>query len=143
MWAYGQIHKDWCNSSHWKRIYFRGSSHNSRRPSREERMLSDTGITFAGHTITTVQLLLVGGLLLGLAAALLAMARSKRVSLQRTLVTDQIAVDLGRIASALEQIAGETTARRLMEERQKANVTLPPAVGEEKRPANSYSIFGM
>jgi hypothetical protein len=105
-------------------------------------MLSDTGITFAGHTITTVQLLLVGGLLLGLAAALLAMARSKRVSLQRTLVTDQIAVDLGRIASALEQIAGETTARRLMEERQKANVTLPPAVGEEKRPANSYSIFG-
>jgi hypothetical protein len=104
-------------------------------------MLSDTGITFAGHTITTMQLLLAGGLLLGVAAALLALARGKRVSLQRSVVTDSIAIDLGRIAAALEQLAAEATARRLMEEKQRAGAALSPVEGEEKHPV-SYSMFG-
>jgi hypothetical protein len=104
-------------------------------------MLSDTGITFAGHTITIMQLLSVGGLLLAVAAALLALARGRRVALQRSVVTDSITIDLGRIAAALEQIAAEATARRLTEEKQKASIAPPPVVDEGKYPV-SYSIFG-
>jgi hypothetical protein len=103
-------------------------------------MLSDPGITLAGHTITTMELLLAGLLLL-CAASILALARGKRVALQRSFVSDQLGADLERIASALEQLAGEATARRLMEEKQRASVTLPPVEGEEKHPV-SYSMFG-
>jgi hypothetical protein len=41
----------------------------------------------------------------------------------------------------VELLAGEAAARRIMEERQRSNVTLPPAVGEEKHPV-SFSMFG-
>jgi hypothetical protein len=105
-------------------------------------MLSETGITLAGHTITTIQLLVAGGVLLSF-AAVLASARRKRIALQRSVVTDEIAIQLGRIASAVEQLAGEAAARRIREEkeRQKASVTLPPVAGEEAHPI-SYSMFG-
>jgi hypothetical protein len=85
--------------------------------------------------------LLLAGLLLLCAASILALARGKRVALQRSFVSDQLGADLERIASALEQLAGEATARRLMEEKQRASVTLPPVEGEEKHPV-SYSMFG-
>ena len=103
-------------------------------------MLSDPGITFAGHTFTATQILITATILL-MAAVILALARGKRVALQRSVVTDEIAIDLGRIAAAVEQIASEATARRLLEERQRASVSLPPAEGEEKHPI-SYSMFG-
>jgi len=103
-------------------------------------MLSDPGITFAGHTFTTTQILITAAILL-MAAMILALARGKRVALQRSAMTDEIAIDLGRIAAAVEQIASEATARRLMEERQRASVSLPPVPDEEKHPI-SYSMFG-
>jgi len=103
-------------------------------------MLSDAGITFFGHTITTMQLWLAGSGLL-CAVLLIALARGKRIALGRSIVTDEIAIQLGRIAAAVEQLAGEAAARRIMEERQRTNVTLPPAVGEERNPI-SYSMFG-
>jgi len=103
-------------------------------------MLSDAGITLAGYTITTFRLLIAGGVLLGF-AILLAVARRKRIALQRSVVTDEIAIQLGRIATAVEQLAGEAAARRTMEERKLSNVTLPPTPGEEKLPV-SYSMFG-
>jgi hypothetical protein len=104
-------------------------------------MLSNPGITFAGYTISTFQLLLAGGLLLGTAALLLVFARGKRIALQRSVVTDEFAILLSRIADAVERQAQELAARRIMEEKQRTNVTLPPAAGEEKHPI-SYSMFG-
>ncbi|HET9803275.1 MAG TPA: hypothetical protein VFP96_08565 [Candidatus Acidoferrum sp.] len=101
-------------------------------------MLSDAGITLFGHTITTMQLLLVGAGLL-CAGLLLALLRAKHVALRRSIVTDEFAIQLGRIATAVEQLAGEAAARRVREE--KASVTLPPVAGEEKHPV-SYSMFG-
>jgi hypothetical protein len=105
-------------------------------------MLSDSGITLGGHTITIVQLLLVGAGLL-CAGLLLAMARVKRLALQRSAVTDEIAIQLGRIATGVEQLVNEAAARRMMEERHRMNTaaTLPPVPGEEKHPI-SYSMFG-
>lgn len=103
-------------------------------------MLSDAGITLAGHTITMAQLLLAGtGLLCFM--LLIALARGKRIALQRSVATDEIAIQLGRIAVAVEQLAGEAAARRIMEERKLSNVALPPAPGEERHPI-SYSMFG-
>lgn len=103
-------------------------------------MLSDAGITLFRHTITTMQLLLAGSGLL-CAVLLFVLARGKRIALGRSVVTDEIAIQLGRIAAAVEQLAGEAAARRIMEEKHRASVTLPPAVGEEKHPI-SYSMFG-
>ena len=103
-------------------------------------MLSDAGITLFGHTITTMQLLLVGAGLL-CAGLLLALLRAKHVALRRSIVTDEFAIQLGRIATAVEQLAGEAAARRMRENKMSANVTLPPVPGEEKHPV-SYSIFG-
>jgi len=105
-------------------------------------MLSDTGITLAGHTFTTMQLVVAGVLLLG-AAIVLAFGRAKRLALQRSAVTDEIAIQLGRIAGAVEQLVGEAAARRMMEEQRHraANATLPPVPGEERHPV-SYSMFG-
>jgi hypothetical protein len=88
-----------------------------------------------------MQLLLAGSGLLCF-VLLFVLARGKRIALRRSVVTDEIAIQLGRIAAAVEQLAGEAAARRVMEEnKQRANVTLPPAVGEEKHPI-SYSMFG-
>ena len=103
-------------------------------------MLSDAGITFFGFTITTMQLWLAGSALLCF-GLLVALARGKRIALRRSVVTDEVAIQLGRIAAAVEQLAGEAAALRILEERQKSNVTLPPAVGEERHPI-SYSMFG-
>lgn len=103
-------------------------------------MLSDVGITFFGYTITTMELYLAGAGLL-CAGLLLALARGKRIAMQRSVVTDEIAIQLGRIAAAVELLAGEAAARRTLEERLRANATLPPASGEEKHPI-SYSMFG-
>jgi len=104
-------------------------------------MLSEVGITFLGFTITTMQLWLAASALLCV-ALFVALARGKRIAMQRSVVTDEIAIQLGRIAAAVEQLAGEAAARRVMEEnKQRANVTLPPAVGEEKHTI-SYSMFG-
>src|SRR5260221_13563720 len=91
-------------------------------------MLLDAGITLFGFTITTMQLWLAGSALLCF-GLLVALARGKRIALRRSVVTDEIAIQLGRIASAGEQLAGEAAGLRILEERQKSNGTLPPAVG--------------
>jgi hypothetical protein len=104
-------------------------------------MLSDTGITFAGFTFSSSQLLIAGVALL-FVGLLLAMARGRRIALQRSIVTDDVANQLGRIAFALEQLANEASTRRIMEQNQRSNVTLPPAaIGEEPNSA-PFSIFG-
>jgi len=104
-------------------------------------MLSDPGITLAGHTITTFQLLLLGGVLLGAAALLLALARGKRVAVQRSVVTDELAIHLGRIADLLERLSDEVRAARVSRETRTPGISLPPRPGEEQHPI-SYSMFG-
>jgi hypothetical protein len=103
-------------------------------------MLSETGITLAGYTITTFQLLLAGGLLLGAAALLLAFARGKRIALQRSVVTDEIAIQLARIGDALERQTHEMASRRIAEMQRQADL---PALnsGQGAHPI-SYSMFG-
>jgi len=103
-------------------------------------MLSDAGVTFFGFTITTMQLWLAGSSVLCV-ALFVALARGKRIAVQRSVVTDEIAIHLGRIAAAVEQLAGEAAARRMLEERLRASVSLPPVAGEDKHPI-SYSMFG-
>jgi len=103
-------------------------------------MLSDPGITFAGYTISTFQLLLAGGLLLGAAALLLVFARGKRIALQRSVVTDEIAIQLGRIADAVERQTQELASRRIAETQRQTE--LPALNSNEGARPISYSMFG-
>ena len=136
------------------RLAPRGSEeHNTRsqphhtKPSREDGMLSDTGITIAGHTITSLQFLGAGALLLGVAALLLAFTRERRTSLKRSTVTDELAIHLGRIADALDRIANQPSERamwRASRQRAEASPSRPagPAVESPETHGVSYSMFG-
>lgn len=69
-------------------------------------MLSDAKFVLAGHAISSLDLLLGAALLLCIAAFLLAIARrNHRVSVHPSPVTDEIIIQLGRIADAVERIA--------------------------------------
>jgi hypothetical protein len=117
------------------------SSHKPRRPSREEKLLSDTVFHFAGFSFTTFQLLLAGALLLMAAALLLFTARGKRVALQRSVVTDELMVHLARIGDSLDQITSELRAASALKETQTPESLAPLKTGG---PAQSiaYSMFG-
>src|SRR5258708_19314171 len=102
-------------------------------------MLLDAGITFFGFTITTMQLWLAGSALLCF-GLLVALARGKRIALRRSVVTDEIAIQLGRIASAVAQLAGEAAALKLLEGRPKSTAALPPAVGCQPAPTSTFLL---
>ena len=102
-------------------------------------MLSYAGITLAGYTITTVQVLSGGVVLLGL-ALLLALVKAKRIALQRSVVTDEIAIQLGRIADTLDQLAGEARSRNMLQNARQTE--LPPLKTSEQERSISYSMFG-
>jgi hypothetical protein len=59
--------------------------------------------------VTSFQLLVAGGALLILAAVLLAVRRHTRVTLDRSMLTDELMIYLGRIADALEHQRTPTT----------------------------------
>ena len=117
-------------------------------------MLSDTGITIAGHTFTSLQFLGVGALLLGVAALLLAFSRERRTTLKRSIVTDELAIHMSRIADALDRIGNQQSERasdrasnrtRWQESRPKAEVL--PSIDAPAEPSPewhgvSYSMFG-
>jgi hypothetical protein len=113
-------------------------------------MLSDHGINIAGHTITGLQFLGVGALLLGIAALLLTFSRERRTTLKRSIVTDELAIHLGRIADALDRLANQTFDRasdraNWRESRPKADVLPPTDASAEASPEKhgvSYSMFG-
>ena len=104
-------------------------------------MLSDQAVRFAGFAFTSFQLLIAGALLLGAAALLLLLSGGKRVSVQRSAVTDELAIHLGRIGDALERLAEEVRAARVSKEMGPPGITVPPRPGEETHPI-SYSMFG-
>jgi hypothetical protein len=104
-------------------------------------MLSDSSLSIAGHTISSLELLIAGALLLCAAAFLLAVSRRNRVTLQRSAVSDEIAILLGRIADAAERMAdqpgGPSLAAAAGTDRAPAPVKLT-----ERSHAIPYSIFG-
>ena len=71
-------------------------------------MLSDAKFVIAGHPITSLDFLIAAALLLCAAAFLMAAARrNRRVSLHPSPVTDEIIIQLGRIAEAVERVASQ------------------------------------
>jgi len=67
-------------------------------------MYVEPGISIAGHVVTSLQLLIAGALLLCVAAILMGYRRDLKATLRQSGVTDRLAEDLGRIASALERL---------------------------------------
>jgi hypothetical protein len=87
------------------------------------------------------QLLVLGALLLGVAALLLALSRERRVSVKRSAATDELAVHMVRIAEALERIANLTTERaHLTSSRRQVKTETEGADDQAHRIA--YSMFG-
>ena len=87
------------------------------------------------------QLLVAGALLLGVATLLLALSRERRVSVKRSAMTDELAVQMGRIAEALERIANHTRERtRLTASGRQIRTETERADEEAHRIA--YSMFG-
>ncbi len=91
--------------------------------------------------VTAFQLLIAGALFLGVAAILMALAREQRISLKRSVVSDELAINIGRIADALDRIASQT--------RERSHLTNPPNAensGAERASGKAhhiaYSMFG-
>jgi membrane protein implicated in regulation of membrane protease activity len=113
-------------------------------------MFTEPGITIAGHVFTSFQLLITGALLLCAAAILMGYRRDLKATLRQSAVTDRLAEDLGRIASALERIANQPADFSIREAaRRSAERIGTPADGvPEAEPASeearrvAYSIFG-
>jgi hypothetical protein len=115
-------------------------------------MLSDS-ITFAGHAITTFQLLGLGALLLGVAAFLMAFARERKTSLKRSDVTNELTIEMSRIAQALERIADQGASRMMNRAAEEAATARASATvsAEDEHPRQetppaprriAYSMFG-
>ncbi|HEX8872813.1 MAG TPA: hypothetical protein VF758_08610 [Candidatus Acidoferrum sp.] len=60
----------------------------------------------AGGALTSNQMLILGGVLLLFAAILLGMRRRTRITLESSLVSEELMIYLARIATALEHPAG-------------------------------------
>jgi uncharacterized protein (DUF58 family) len=107
-------------------------------------MLSATVLASPAIALTNLsgfQFLVAGALLLGVAALLLALSRERRVSVKRSAMTDELAVQMGRIADALERIASYTSERaRLASSRRQTRTETEKADEEAHRIA--YSMFG-
>ena len=103
-------------------------------------MLSDSSFVIAGHSISSFQLLLAAALLLCAAAFLLAVARKSRVTIQRSVVTDEFAVHLGRIADAAERIANQPVANVMAAASGTDRQPAPPKLTERSHTI-PYSIF--
>ncbi len=107
-------------------------------------MLLNAALAFPGMTLSNItgfQLLVAGGLLLGVAAFLLALSRERRVSVKRSVVTDELAVHTGRIADALERIANQTNESAHLAASRKREQPEPERASEEAHHI-AYSMFG-
>jgi hypothetical protein len=108
----------------------------------KQMQLLNTGLAGLGvalSNLTAFQLLIAGGLLLGVAALLLALGRERRVSVKPSAVTEELAVHMGRIANALENLADPL--------RDRSHFTDLRERGGPEKPTEdahhvSYSIFG-
>jgi len=91
--------------------------------------------------VTAFQLLIAGGLLLAVAALLLALGRVRRVSVKPSPVTEELAIHMGRIANALENLANPLRDRSHFTDSHERPPVLPEKTTEDTRHV-AYSIFG-
>ena len=112
-------------------------------PSREDTLLSDHVITIAGrsfpitsHDMFTAGVLLAIGLLLWIA---LYFSRKRIVLLETSRGTDQITIELSRIADALERIANRRADRAIASATRDSHTQPPP---QTESHGVAYSMFG-
>jgi hypothetical protein len=99
---------------------------------------------------SSVQMLVAGGALLFVAGLLLGLRRKNRVTLQRSLFTDELMIYLSRIADAVERHADRPSAhqieemieRRIAEQQRNAEATATAAGATPKARAMPFSMFG-
>ena len=96
------------------------------------------------ESLSSFQLLMAGAVLLGVAAFLLAYAHGRRVALQRTVVTEDWALQLTRIANALERIAAWPADGLIAETPRRHSVPIEDAAPppEVKEHSILNSMFG-
>src|SRR5260221_903652 len=120
--------------------------HTGRRPidPREEPLFSDHVITIAGRsiTITSHEVFMTGvSVVIGLVFwAALYFSRKQIVVLKRSNGTDQLALQLSRIADALERIANRPADRAIASAMRRQAQAQPPPQREPQGIA--YSMFG-
>lgn len=91
--------------------------------------------------VTAFQLLVAGGLLLAVATLLLALSRVRSVSVKPSPVTEELAIHMGRIANALENLANPLRDRSHFTDSREQTPVAPEKTTEDTRHV-SYSIFG-
>lgn len=111
-------------------------------------MLTDPTISIAGHAVTTFQLLATGALLLCAAAILLAYRRELRLTVRRSVTTDELFDQLLRIANSLERIANQASDSAIVQaSRRSEQPAAAPEPQPQAEPARhehhvAYSMFG-
>lgn len=104
-------------------------------------MQSDTLYSFFGRPITSFEVLVVGAILLVVAACLLIFSRRQRVALDRSWTTDELMLHLSRIAEALDRLAARPPDRVVVESPRPAE-TSPEAASAKEGHTIPYSMFG-
>ena len=105
---------------------------------------------FPGLPATSSQLLVAGGALLFVAGLLIGFGRRQRVSLHRSLLTDELMIYLSRIADAVERHADRPTVqqiadmieRRIAEQQRNAEASAAATGAAPKTRAVPFSMFG-
>src|SRR5262249_39637539 len=115
----------------------------SHKPSQEEAMSSDPVFSFGGLAVSSFQLLVVSASLLVIAALLLLFRpRQTKVVVQRSVLTDEIFVLLGRIADALERQAAIEESRYANALASKNTADTRSTEASASPNAMPYSMFG-
>jgi hypothetical protein len=106
-------------------------------------MLSDITLSVAGHTfsLSNSQLLIVAAVLLVGAGIMLAFSKNRRVVVKRSVATDELYAQLGRIAEALERLSNQLIERIIPQPSQKIETPAPANRSGEGHTV-AYSMFG-
>lgn len=107
-------------------------------------MLFNAALAVPGMSLSNVtafQPLVAGGLLLAVATLLLALSRVRSVSVKPSPVTEELAIHMGRIANALENLANPLRDRSHFTDSRERTPVAPEKTTEDSRHV-LYSIFG-
>lgn len=104
---------------------------------------------FLVHPISSTELLVAGAVLLAIAAVMLAFGRRQKIALTRSAVTDELALQLARIADMLERQAFRPNQPIAAEPLKQIDAPPSKEIAEapsqkvpERTHAISYSMFG-
>lgn len=94
--------------------------------------------------LSSFQMLVAGGGLLFVAGLLIGLRRKTRVTLQRSLLTDELMIYLSRIADAVERHAERPSGQQIVEmiERRIAEQRSSQGPAAQKAKAVAFSMFG-